>query len=111
MNNDKQLLPGNNNIVTKDPIRDQVIQSSSNISTRNASTDKIGDALSPQPVQQQDEHDAMSVDISVPSTYSTLPPKKKQQFSMANLYVERIFRGFRKSYDHPTISSGEICFF
>ena len=55
---------------------------------------------------QPDEDETVSVDISIPSTYSTLPPKKKQQLSMANLYVERIFRGFRKNFGLPTISSG-----
>lgn len=54
-----------------------------------------------------DKDELVSVDISVPSTYSTLPPKKKQQLSMANLYVERIFRGFRKTFGQPTISSGK----
>ena len=69
-------------------------------------------ALSPAQSINTQSHDnyAMSVDVSVPSTFSTLPPKKKQQLNMANLYVERIFRGFKKNSSQPTISSGSFIF-
>ncbi|XP_066932814.1 uncharacterized protein [Clytia hemisphaerica] len=53
----------------------------------------------------EEEEEAKSIDISIPSTYSTLPAKKKQQLSTANLYVERIFREFRKGYEQPTLST------
>ena len=57
------------------------------------------------------EEEAKSIDISIPSTYSTLPAKKKQQLSTANLYVERIFREFRKGCEQPTLSTGNIVLF
>lgn len=92
MNNDGQSIQGTN-IIKKNTLND--------ITSHNVPP-------SPALLLQPDEDETVSVDISVPSTYSTLPPKKKQQLSMANLYVERIFRGFRKNFGQPTISSGKF---
>jgi hypothetical protein len=52
------------------------------------------------------EDEVASLDISVPSTYSTIPVKKKEKLSMTNLYIERIFRGFQNKNKAPTVTSG-----
>ena len=61
-------------------------------------------------INEEDNEDEMSsIDISVPSTYSSvLNRKKKEKVNMTNLYIERIFRGFHKDKHNKamTVSSG-----